>query len=127
MTQMSDGDVFNLNTIRLILTKLRDLAVKHNVLVIMSAHPKKPNDSKPPTAYDIAHSADFKNRADYNITIHRNKGAKVQIVVDKVRDKNFGICDKCNLLYDMDSGNYYNSDDYRDSEYIHEAIEFQKL
>ena len=75
---MSDGDVFNLNTIRLILTKLRDLAVKHNVLVIMSAHPKKPNDSKPPTAYDIAHSADFKNRADYNITIHRNKGAKVQ-------------------------------------------------
>ena len=58
MTQMSDGDVFNLNTIRLILTKLRDLAVKHNVLVIMSAHPKKPNDSKPPTAYDIAHSAD---------------------------------------------------------------------
>ena len=124
ISKMADGNIFDLNTIRLILTKLRNLAIKHNVLVIISAHPKKPNDMKLPTAYDIAHSADFKNRADYNISVHRNpKDKDVRIGVDKVRDKNFGKGGECRLSYDNESGNYYSSDEYYDSEYVHESFE----
>lgn len=126
--KMTDGNIFELNTIRVILTKLRNLAIKHTVLVIISAHPKKPNDMKLPTAYDIAHSADFKNRADYNISVHRNpKDKEVRIGVDKLRDKNFGKGGECRISYDNESGNYYSSNEYEDCDYVHESIELPML
>ena len=130
ISKMSDGNIFELNTIRVILTQLRNLAIKHNVLVFLGAHPKKPNDMKLPTAYDIAHSADFKNRADYNISIHRNpKHEDVRIGVDKIRDKNFGKGGDCRISYDIESGNYFSSDedeDYDDG-YVHESIELPTI
>lgn len=127
-TKMKGGNLFELSTICYILSKLRDLAVKHDVIVFLSAHPTKPNDFKMPNAYDIAHSADFKNRADYVLAIHRNhKDEVVEVGVDKVRDRNYGKCGKCKLAYDMESGNYFEYNEYRETQYIHEDFEFPEL
>lgn len=126
-TKMKDGNLFELSTIRHILTKLRDLASQHNVLVFLSAHPTKPSDTKMPTAYDIAHSADFKNITDYAFSVHKGKGNEVIVGVDKVRYKNYGKCGKCKFLYDMESGNYYESNEYRDVQYVHEEFKFPEF
>lgn len=127
-TKMKGGNLYDLSTICYILSMLRDLAIKHDVIVFLSAHPTKPNDSKMPTAYDIAHSADFKNRADYVLAIHRNfKDEVVEVGIDKVRDNNYGKCGKCKLSYDMESGNYYECNEYRETQYVHEDFEFPEV
>lgn len=127
ITKMTNGNLFELNTIRIILTRLRSLAINNNVLVILTAHPKKPTDNYLYATNDIAHSLDFKNRADYSLSIHRKKNKEVEINVDKVRDKTFGKVGKCTLSYDMASGNYYESDEYNDVEYVHEPFKIPIL
>ena len=126
VTKKGDGNLFELNTIRLILTELRNLAIRNNVLVILSAHPKKPTDYKVPHSYDIAHSADFINRADYILTVHR-RSEEVRIGAEKLRDKNYGKGGDCALSYDMASGNYYECDEFIDIEYVHDSIMLPEL
>lgn len=128
-TRMSNGDIFNLHTICTILTMLRYLAEKYNILVIVSAHPTKPNDFTKPTGYNIAHSADFMNKADYLLGVHRKKDdTDVTIIVDKVRDKHYGKCGECKLSYDLESGNYFEYDEYDDDDaYEHEHFELPAL
>ena len=131
-TQLSGGNLYELNAIRSILTKLRDFAIQHNVLVILAAHPKKPNDLKSltPTAYDISGSADFKNRADVVLVIDRRQNdqqSKVTISADKVRDKNYGRVGECNLKYDYASGNYYHFEKLKNNPYVHRSIELPEL
>lgn len=126
-TKMSNGNLFELNTIRIILTRLRSLAINNNVLVILTAHPKKPTDNYQYATNDIAHSLDFKNRADYSLSIHKKKNDDVEINVDKVRDKNYGKVGKCTLSYDVASGNYYKNDEYNDVKYTHEPFQIPIL
>lgn len=124
-TKLFNGNLYDLNTIRTILSELRDFAVKNNVLVFLSAHPKKATDNSRQSANDIAHSQDFKNRADYSFSISKKQDNEVEINIDKIRDKNYGKVGKCKLLYDMASGNYY--DDYNDAEYVHKPFILSNL
>ena len=101
-----------------VLDRLCDIAIKYNLMVILVAHPRKMdwknNDrvAQCPTAYDINGSANFYNKSDYVLAVHRDRdedNETVTIRVDKVKFSHYGRQGKCYLKYDRDSGNYYNA------------------
>lgn len=106
-----------------ILDRLCEMAIKYNIMVILVAHPRKmewrSNDRVPqcPTAYDINGSANFYNKSDYVLAVHRDRDENdetVTIRVDKVKFSNYGTQGKCYLKYDVESGNYYKAPDIFD-------------
>ncbi len=105
------------NFVSKILDRLCSFAIRKNVLVILVAHPRKmdgdggKNGYKIPSAYDINGSANFYNKSDYILVVHRDfKRNDVIIKFDKVKFKNYGSTGEVRLKYDMDSGNYYYDD-----------------
>lgn len=103
-------------------------AIKHNIMVILVAHPRKmAYDSSAgayvcPNAYDINGSANFFNKSDFVLTVHRDfKKNETIIRCDKVKFANYGKMGECRLKYDIDSGNYYNAT--KDDGYYHEEDE----
>ena len=103
-----------------ILDRLCEMSIKYNIMVILVAHPRKmewkSNDRVPqcPTAYDINGSANFYNKSDFVLAVHRDREEEnetVTIRVDKVKFSHYGTQGKCYLKYDVDSGNYYNAPD----------------
>ncbi len=123
-SEMPTGDM-ETNFISKILDCLCNLAISMNILVILVAHPKKMEwDAqrrayKCPTAYDINGSANFFNKSDFVIVVHRDMiNNNVIIRVDKVKFSNYG---KSNfkgaiLKYDLTSGHYYDAPD--DNTYV---------
>lgn len=114
-----------------ILDKLCETAIKYNIIIILVAHPRKMEWNKSdkvaqcPTAYDINGSANFYNKSDYVLAVHRDrqKDEVVTIRVDKVKFNHYGTQGTCRLKYDVNSGNYYNSSKYDEDVYI--PIEFE--
>ena len=98
-----------------ILDTLCRFAIRHNIILFLVAHPRKMEWSdkngspKCPNAYDINGSANFFNKSDYVLAVHRERGGsdEVMVKVDKVKFKNYGEAGICNLHYDYKSGNYY--------------------
>lgn len=98
-----------------ILDELCRFAIRNNIILFLVAHPRKMewNDRngspKCPNAYDINGSANFFNKSDYVLAVHRERGGnnEVTIKVDKVKFKNYGESGICKLCYDYKSGNYY--------------------
>ena len=65
-----------------------------------------------PTAYDINGSANFYNKSDFVLAVHRDRDYYNEIVtirVDKVKFNHYGTQGSCLLKYDVASGNYYNA------------------
>lgn len=112
-----DYNITETDYISKVLDRLERFAKKNNVLVFLVAHPRKmAKDSNEnyqiPSPYDINGSANFYNKADYCVTVHRNKGEKISTIrIDKVKFKNYGAQAETRLLYDYASGNYYNAKD----------------
>lgn len=100
-----------------LLDKLGNFGKQHNILIYLVAHPRKMNRSKDgimeiPTYYDINGSANFANKADYCLAVHRDFAANETIIdVQKVKFKNLGCIGDCRLKYDIKSGNYIETDD----------------
>ena len=92
-----------------ILDELSRLAIKHHIMVFLVAHPRKMNANQTPTAYDINGSANFFNKSDFVVIVHRENRAETEttITVDKVKFANYGQIGECKLEYDRVSGNYY--------------------
>lgn len=99
------------------LDKLCEMAINYNIMVILVAHPRKMewrNGEKVaqcPTAYDINGSANFYNKSDFVLAVHRDRDYYNEIVtirVDKVKFNHYGTQGSCLLKYDVASGNYYN-------------------
>lgn len=124
-----------------VLDKLTSFAIKNNILIILVAHPKKMEYEeskgayKCPRAYDINGSANFYNKSDFVLTVHRDfSKEEVIIKVDKVKFKNYGKTGECRLKYDEASGNYYEPkedsryyrEDDDESEYTPEPFSFPK-
>ena len=101
-----------------VLDRLHAKAIKHNIMVILVAHPRKMEwdaraaTAKMPTAYDVCGSAHFFNKSDFVIVVHRNRGEEdsVTIKVDKVKFASYGNPGRTELMYHLQSGNYYDSD-----------------
>ena len=111
-----DFNVNELDYISKVLDTLERFAKKHNILVFIVAHPKKMQKDASgnyliPSAYDINGSANFFNKPDYCITVHRDYlNDNVIIKVDKVKFKNYGSVGETRLGYDIASGNYFDID-----------------
>lgn len=100
-----------------LLDKLGNFGKQHNILIHLVAHPRKMNRNKDgvmeiPTYYDINGSANFANKADYCLAVHRDFATNETIIdVQKVKFKNLGCIGDCRLKYDIKSGNYMETDD----------------
>lgn len=97
-----------------ILDSLCRFAIEMNVLVILVAHPRKMESNRSgnysvPNAYDINGSANFFNKSDYVIVVHREdrNNDDTLIKVDKVKFSFLGKGGSCHLRHDEESGNYY--------------------
>ena len=96
-----------------LLGKVKRFAQNHAVHVWFIAHPAKlhrENGSLPvPTLYDISGSANWANKADIGIVIHRNPEhdpTKAEIYVRKVRFKSEGKIGVIELRWDRATGRY---------------------
>jgi len=122
------------------LAKVKRFAQMYGVHVWFVAHPRQLHNwsGQPPTLYDISGSANFVNKADNGIVVHRVwdidksqlhsgggdgggghvRGSQrtqpvatgdVQILVRKVRNKVAGMVGSATLVYDRPTGRYRNA------------------
>ena len=96
------------------LDELLDFANDLNVHVQVIAHPakmqrEKNGDIPVPTLYDISGSANWVNKADLGVVVHRNPTnypSTTEIHVRKVRFKFVGKIGMVELRYDPATGRY---------------------
>lgn len=96
------------------LGKVKRFAQAHGVHVWFVAHPAKmhrDNNGKipVPTLYDISGSANWANKADLGVVVHRDwreNGNTTEIYVRKVRFKAVGSLGMVSLRYDRATGRY---------------------
>ena len=92
-------------------------AKMNNVLVFLVAHPRKMNKDKDgkitvPSLYDISGSANFYNKTDYGITVHRKTDDQnimldeVDVFFQKIKFKHLGKQGIINLNYDGETGRF---------------------
>ena len=97
------------------LMRLRRFARKHNILLIVVAHPrlleKKSDGTYPvPTPYDISGGAMWRNKADNCIAIYAHPNdptGRVEIHIQKVKFKLFGSVGKVDMTWDRPTGRYF--------------------
>lgn len=102
-----------------VLRNIVEFAHRHNVLVILVAHPKKPQDERHkgrvgdmPSLYDIAGSADFYNKCDYGVIVQRSN-ALTFVHVLKVRFRHLGQLGVRAFTYSAASGRFSGTDEVR--------------
>lgn len=107
-----------LDAIAEILIKLSNFAKKHDVLMILIAHPRKLEKDKGgyypiATMYDIAGSADFWNMSDYGISVGRDQDSETKkfqstgvISIQKVKFKHLGKTEIIPFKYNYNNGRY---------------------
>ncbi len=107
------------------LERLRTFALRHNCLVILTAHPRKMNREPGtnripvPTLYDINGSAGFYNKADYGLTVERDYNARVtRIHIKKVRFRNLGYNGEANFVYGLAGGRFHPCDETKPQETV---------
>jgi twinkle protein len=102
------------------LDKLINFAKFHDVLVFLVAHPRKmdkdgENKTRVPSLYDISGSANFYNKTDYGIIVHRDTDGnntmvdKVRVYFSKIKFKHLGKQGMAQLMYDKETGRFYTS------------------
>lgn len=94
------------------LDKLTNFAQRNDVLIILMAHPTKQPKNKDgvietPTLYDISGSANFFNKADFGIVVHRDRiNNTTEIHVQKVKFRHLGECGTAIFKYNLNNGRY---------------------
>jgi twinkle protein len=98
------------------LDQIIQFAKFNDVLIFLVAHPKKMNkvDGKieVPSLYDISGSANFYNKTDYGITVHRKTDSEnvmineVNVYFQKIKYKHLGKQGIISLNYDYESGRF---------------------
>ena len=94
------------------LDRLTNFAQQNDVLVILMAHPTKQPRNKDgavevPTLYDISGSANFYNKTDFGIVVHRNRvDNTVEVIIQKVKFRHLGECGTALFKYNLNNGRY---------------------
>lgn len=94
------------------LDRLTTFAQLNDVLVILMAHPTKQPRNKDgvieaPTLYDISGSANFFNKTDFGLVVHRNRTDNtVEVHVQKVKFRHLGECGTALFKYNLNNGRY---------------------
>ncbi len=92
--------------------KLTTFAQLNDVLIILMAHPTKQPRNKDgvieaPTLYDISGSANFFNKTDFGLVVHRNRTDNtVEVHVQKVKFRHLGECGTALFKYNLNNGRY---------------------
>lgn len=95
-----------------LLDKLTNFAQRNDLLIILMAHPTKQPKNKDgvveaPTLYDISGSANFFNKADFGIVVHRNRLENtVEVHIQKVKFRHLGECGTALFKYNLNNGRY---------------------
>lgn len=95
-----------------VLDKLTNFAQLNDVLVILMAHPVKMQKDKDgnvevPSLYDISGSANFYNKADFGLTVHRHREENVvEVRVLKVKFRHLGETGSAFFRYNLINGRY---------------------
>lgn len=95
-----------------LLDKLTNFAQRNDILIILMAHPTKQPKNKDgvieaPTLYDISGSANFFNKADFGIVVHRNRiDNNVEVHIQKVKFRHLGECGTALFKYNLNNGRY---------------------
>lgn len=95
-----------------LLDKLTNFAQQNDILIILMAHPTKQQKNKDgvieaPTLYDISGSANFFNKADFGIVVHRNRIQNyVEVHIQKVKFRHLGECGTALFKYNLNNGRY---------------------
>lgn len=100
--------------IGILLRNLKKFAVKHNVLVVLVAHPRKMDKTSAgynvPRLYDISGSHHFFNVPDWGLAVHRSfqSGQKdpVEVHIQKIKWHFRGKLGRIDYDFDRDSGQY---------------------
>lgn len=106
------GSMSETRYISKILDKLQNFAQQNDILAILMAHPTKmPKDKDGqtmiPTLYDISGSANFYNKADFGIIVHRDKeNGYVKVIVQKVKFRHLGETGTALFKYNINNGRY---------------------
>ncbi len=98
-----------------LIARLKRFARNHGVHVYIVAHPrimrKEADGSMPvPTLYDISGSANWNNKADTGVVVHRDPNLtppQTEVYIRKVRWKWLGQIGMATLLYDKATGRYH--------------------
>jgi twinkle protein len=98
------------------LDQLTLFAKMNDVLLFLIAHPKKMNKvngkTEVPSLYDISGSANFYNKTDYGLTVHRESDTnnimlnEVKVYFQKIKYKHLGNQGIVHLDYDYISGRF---------------------
>lgn len=95
-----------------LLDKMTNFAQQNDILIILMAHPTKMPKTKDgkievPTLYDISGSANFYNKTDFGITVHRDReNNTVEVHVQKVKFRHLGECGTALFKYNLNNGRY---------------------
>jgi len=100
----------------------------NNVLIFLVAHPRKMDKDTVPTLYDISGSANFYNKTDYGLTVHRNRddnglmGNSVDIHWQKIKFKHLGTQGVSQLEYNYKNGRFFTGSNYNSDDWIASGI-----
>lgn len=108
------GNMSETTYISQFLSKVRRFARKHEIHVWIIAHPTKLQKDKTtgqypvPTLYDISGSANWRNKADFGLVVHRPNMLehKIALYVQKVKFKHLGKLGECSLKYIFENGRF---------------------
>lgn len=112
-----------------VMMKLQKFAKHHDILIEMVVHPKKMQSDSDgntmiPNRYDLNGSANFANKSDYIIVVHRDfKESTTIIKCDKCKFSNYGQIGYTEVKYDIPSGNYMEMVYTNDMEGLNTSIE----
>jgi twinkle protein len=103
------------------LDQIIQFAKFNNVLIFLVAHPKKMSKVEGkidvPSLYDISGSANFYNKTDYGITVHRKTTSdnvminEVNVYFQKIKYKHLGKQGIISLNYDYQTGRFNQAGD----------------
>ena len=94
------------------LDELINFAKFNDILLFLVAHPKKMSRGEVPSLYDISGSANFFNKTDYGITVHRKCDDnnipinEIDVHFQKIKYKHLGNPGVTNLYYDYETGRF---------------------
>ncbi len=94
------------------LDKLTIFAQRYDILVILMAHPAKMPKNRDgveeiPTLYDISGSANFFNKADFGIVVHRDRLENItKVLVKKVKFRHLGENGEAHYKFNLNNGRY---------------------
>lgn len=93
-----------------VLDKLTNFAQQNDMLIFLMAHPtkiRKDINGGVPTLYDINGSANFYNKADFGIIVHRDRERKFTLVrVEKVKFRHLGEPGDAKFKFNVINGRY---------------------